>query len=64
MDNLNYQGSNITGYGKVKNEVTVRLGKAARAFSCLHMLCSRTQSLEHFGMTDNMVGILGKHCIR
>ena len=60
MDNLNYQGSNITGYGKVKNEVTVRLGKAARAFSCLHYAVFQNTK---FGMTDNMVGIFGKHCM-
>ena len=27
--------ADITGDGEVKNEVTVRLGKAARAFGCL-----------------------------
>ena len=35
VDNFTYLGSNITNDGEVVNEVSLRLGKAARAFGCL-----------------------------
>ena len=35
VDNFTYLGSNITNDGEVVSEVSVRLGKAARAFGCL-----------------------------
>ena len=34
VDNFKYLGSNITNDGEAVNEVSVRLGKAARAFGC------------------------------
>ena len=35
VDSFTYLGSNITNDGEVANEVSLRLGKAARAFGCL-----------------------------
>ena len=35
VDNFTYLGSNITNDGEIVNEVSSRLGKAARAFGCL-----------------------------
>ena len=38
VDNFTYLGSNITNDGEVVNEVSLHLGKAARAFGCLQSL--------------------------
>ena len=35
VDNFTYLGSNITNDGEIVNEVSARLGKAARTFGCL-----------------------------
>ena len=35
VDNFTCLGSNITNDGEIVNEVSARLGKAARAFECL-----------------------------
>ena len=45
MDNFTYLGSNITNDGKVANEVSARLGKAARAFGCLRSSIFDSQAL-------------------
>ena len=37
VDNFTYLGSNITNDGEVVNKVSVRLGKAARAFAILNL---------------------------